>query len=182
VLSREGQLIWYAKKGTPGGPRDYDLGKLPLDPSLYGAVPTTAIIEGNPFTWKFKFQYDAPLGGRRWNLVNDLFGAYIIDAHDLVVRARRFSAAGLEGHSTIPACPVSAAEAELLTANAAWNDPARRSAAISAWGETLREAMPISHGGWWYLLTAAECIVMALAARRSFLLLFRRSRTSKGST
>ncbi len=82
VLSPVGQRIWYGKRGVPGGPVQFELGKLSVRPDVYGTIEAATITEGSPFSWPRVISYDPSAAARRWNLVNDLFGTFVIDVHD----------------------------------------------------------------------------------------------------
>ena len=137
VLSEQGQLLFYAKKGQPGGPRKFDLGKLPILPSLYGTVEPSTVVDMNPFTASTVLAYNAELASRRWNLVNDLFGTFIMDSHDrLLARVANQSAAD----AWLDGIPVTEGEAQLLLEGGAWGKSARtRNERIREWGALARQ-------------------------------------------
>jgi iron(III) transport system permease protein len=135
VLSEEGQRIWYAKKGAPGGPKRFELGKLSVLPSLYGKVPAASVINQNPFTLPNILPYDAEKAGLRWTLVNDLFGAFIIDAHKLITRTN--------DPKDLTGIPVTESEAENLLKAGPWGgNAALRTQKLSEWTTQAREALP----------------------------------------
>ncbi len=137
LVSDTGQRLWYGKKGVPGGPRRYELGKLSVLPSIYGTIKPATLFEGNPFTLPNILPYDASKAARRWNLVNDLFGAFIIDVHERLVRT--------DDPDTLDGIPVSESVAETLSAGGAWgHDTAVRTDFIRAWGEEARRSLPLS--------------------------------------
>lgn len=87
VLSEAGEKLWYQPRGTPGGPVNYDLERLPVMPSIYKAgLPTNTVA--NPFTDKPSFMYDGKKAGGRWRLLNDLWKSTWIDAHEELWQAR----------------------------------------------------------------------------------------------
>jgi iron(III) transport system permease protein len=149
VLSEKGQRLFYAAKGSPGGPVEYDLGKLPVLPSLYGKTPTNSVVTQSPFTWKGVVKYDAALAASRWNLVNDLFGVFIMDLHErLVLHARHHMKSANGGSSLVfPPIPYSGNDAnELIEAGRWGSDAAQRSSALRAWAESARQALPAPSG------------------------------------
>jgi iron(III) transport system permease protein len=136
TLSEAGQRLWYARKGAPGGPKHSELGKLPVLPSLYGAVEPATIYPGNPFLLPNLLAYDAAVAGQRWNLVNDLFGAFIVDVHDRLVRTDPASVGN--------GIPISEAKSQSLCENGSWgSDTARRTQVLKAWGEQARAGLPV---------------------------------------
>jgi iron(III) transport system permease protein len=150
VLSEKGQRLFYAEKGSPGGPLEYDLAKLPLLPSLYGSTPTRSVVSQSPFTWKGILKYDAELAGSRWNLVNDLFGVFILDLHErLVLRAKRHVDALQHDQQLVnyPPISVSYEESVRLSDGGRWgSDSARRSSALRTWAEQARATLPAPAG------------------------------------
>jgi len=97
VLSEEGQRLWYQPRGTDGGPADYDLERLPVMPRIYElGLPTNTVL--NPFKTLAAFKYDNKKGGARWGVLNDLWRATLIEAHEDLWNARRaVIAAGRDG-------------------------------------------------------------------------------------
>jgi hypothetical protein len=140
VLSDAGQRIWYSALGTPGGPQEFDLGKLPIIPELIGSTPTSSVVSENPFTWKISQRYDAELGSARWNIVNDLFGVFVIDVHDRLKRLTRGDAAVEErlGHFPVTEDAV----ASLLVGPRWGRETAVRSQQMRDWGDLARRTLP----------------------------------------
>ncbi|RLE95147.1 MAG: hypothetical protein DRJ55_02255 [Thermoprotei archaeon] len=88
VLSEDGQKLWMLPAGKyPDGPKEYTLGRMSVIPELYQKLAGRSIVPVNPFEMKSVLKYDSTKGGKRWSLVNDLFGALIIDTHDDLVKA-----------------------------------------------------------------------------------------------
>jgi hypothetical protein len=150
VLSEQGQRLFYAAKGTPGGPLEYELSKLPLLPSLYGTTPTKSVVSQSPFTWKGILKYDAELAGSRWNLVNDLFGVFILDLHErLLLHAKGHINHNKTTSSRVdyPPLPVSYEESVRMSGDGRWgSDTALRSTALRAWAEHARATLPAPAG------------------------------------
>lgn len=137
VLSEAGQRIWYAKKGEPGGPRRFELGKLSVLPALYGKVTPASVITENPFTMPNILPYDAEKAGLRWTLINDLFGACIIDSHKLLTRT--------QDPGTLRGIPVAEGEAEELLKAGPWGENAAiRTQKLSEWAIRAREGLPVA--------------------------------------
>jgi iron(III) transport system permease protein len=127
VLSPAGQRIWYGKRGVPGGPVQFELGKLAVRPDIYGTIEAATITEGSPFSWPSVVSYDPSAAARRWNLVNDLFGAFVIDVHD---RLRSRVARGL----SIEGIPVTDEAHVALVGSGSWGESAVvRSEYLNRW-------------------------------------------------
>jgi|GEM_PF-171730 len=151
VLSERGQTLFYASKGYPGGPLEYDLGKLPLIASLYGSVPTRSVLSKSPFTWEGMLRYDAALAGARWNLFNDIFGVFILDLHERMIQhvTSMRSHSGTHTTPSFPPIPLSEAASRATYADGRWGrDSAERISALDAWGAQARKALPLPAGSW----------------------------------
>jgi ABC-type Fe3+ transport system substrate-binding protein len=81
VLSEEGQRLWYQKRGTEGGPKKFDLERLPVLKDLYARdLPTYTIAR--PFADGQAFAYDEAKGGVRWAFLEELLRALILEVHE----------------------------------------------------------------------------------------------------
>jgi iron(III) transport system permease protein len=137
TLSEAGQRLWYAKRGTPGGPVQSELGKLSVLPALYGTVEPAGVVKENPFSMPNLLSYDSAQAGARWNLVNDLFGVFVIDLHKRLIKT--------DTDSDLPGISVSEGEARELAADGAWGDePAVRAERIRRWGVEARALLPVA--------------------------------------
>lgn len=96
VLSDTAQKIFYLKKGVPGGPVRFELAKLSVVPALYSTETKSVSRLDNPFSQLSDFRYDATKAARRWTIVNDLIGAWIVDNRD------RLAGASQESVTTLP--------------------------------------------------------------------------------
>jgi ABC-type Fe3+ transport system substrate-binding protein len=148
TLSDEGQKLFLLRSGEPGGPKRYAVGRMSVVPELYKRYPPEqrAVGSANPFVAVDTFTYDSRLGNSRWDALNDLFGAVIMDAHrDLsaawaAVQELPLSAEeklALEVELFQPPCT----EDELSDhARNIVEDGARvRNATVNHWGEQARE-------------------------------------------
>ncbi len=59
TLSDAGQRLWVLRKGAPGGPKEYELGRMPVIPGFAKAFGREAAVPFDPFEWKGGFIYDA---------------------------------------------------------------------------------------------------------------------------
>lgn len=87
VLSEDGQKLWYLKAGSPGGPRKASLLRMPVRTDMYDKYGAGSPVLMNPFKWTAALRYDSKLGTLRYQGLNDLFGAIIVDSHDDLVAA-----------------------------------------------------------------------------------------------
>ena len=79
LLSEEAARLWMLRKGEPGGPVRYPLNRACVRPDLFEQVAGRSNVRVNPFSMHFSFSYDYSKAALRWNLLNDLLGALVID-------------------------------------------------------------------------------------------------------
>ncbi len=89
VLSEEGQKLWVLRVGVPGGPREFELDRMPVIPGFAARFGDDAAVAFDPYEWGGGFSYDSAKGSLRWSVLNDLIGAAIIDTHDELLKAWR---------------------------------------------------------------------------------------------
>jgi len=135
VLSRDGQRLLYQPAGTDG--QRHSLHRMPVLAPLYdeaGAPPT------RPYEVEAGFQYDSDKGGKRWRLVNDLIGVWLIDAHgDLVKAWQAVIAAGSPPALVDRLCAAPGDEEEMIRMAEQWSDSRYRLAQVNAWAHAARE-------------------------------------------
>jgi hypothetical protein len=148
TLSDEGQKLFVLQPGQPGGPRRYPLCRLSVVPRLYDEYPESVRSVGaaSPFVAGKTFTYDSELGNRRWDALNDLFGAVVIDAHpDLaaawraVLRSRLDPSGRHELTEELFRPFVSLAELEAHGRAIRELGPRYRTERINRWGEEARQ-------------------------------------------
>jgi ABC-type Fe3+ transport system substrate-binding protein len=147
TLSEPAQRVFCLQPGQPGGPRRYALCRLSVLPSLYEEFPPEARSTGatNPFTIKNTVRYDSKRAGRRWSMLNDVFGAWIVDAHpDLKEAWRAVLASGLSGaersrlEDELFQPPCTEAELDDAAKEVASGGPRARALILTRWGEQAR--------------------------------------------
>lgn len=142
VLSDEGQRLFLAKRGTVGGPVDFELGKLSVRPALYDEIGDDAALRERPFDGGGDFRYDMGLASRRYGVVNELVGACVIDV-DLSDQSPCVGAECTARDTP----PIS--EEEALELSTVWGDPAIRQRSIAAWRKScMGPTAAGSHVGW----------------------------------
>jgi iron(III) transport system substrate-binding protein len=147
TLSDEGQQLFLLQPGEPGGPKRFPVGRMSVVPELYERFPPEkrAIGNVNPFTVVNTIRYNSDLGFSRFNALNDLFGAVIMDAQPDLAAAwdalQQSSLSGqekkeLENELFRPPCT----EAELMehARHIVEDGPRVRNATINRWGEQAR--------------------------------------------
>jgi ABC-type Fe3+ transport system substrate-binding protein len=146
TLSDAGQLLFLLRPGQPGGPRRYALCRLSVVKDLYAQYPpeVRSVGAADPFQAGRTIRYDSKLGNNRWDALNDLLGAVILDAHaDLSAAWKAVMAVTgerrqmLERALFLPIC-----SQEQLMAHArriAEESPRVRTARVNQWGELARQ-------------------------------------------
>lgn len=135
VLSEEGQKLWYLAAGAEGGPVKDSLLRMPVRKDLYERYGEESPVKMNPFAQSRGFRYDSKLGTSRYEALNDLVGATIVDCHDDLVEA--WGAAVKAGNTAdvlveLAVTPVSEEELTAL-AGGELADPIARNEKIGEW-------------------------------------------------
>ncbi|MCH8295938.1 extracellular solute-binding protein [Candidatus Poribacteria bacterium] len=88
VFSDEAQKLWVLKDTDPEGPKwKGGLNRRSVIPALYDELGDRCVVP-NPFKMDMKpIHYDSEKAGTRWNIVNDIIGALVIDSHKDLVNA-----------------------------------------------------------------------------------------------
>lgn len=165
VLSSEGQKLWYYKRGTPGGPREFEIGKLPIIPELYDTGSPATVVPGSPFTFTNVFPFDASVAAKRWNLVNDLYSSFITEVHDRLVAFAR-----LHPGEQPPTMPLLESEVSALSPEGAWGaDQGTRSDKLREWAAVASERLPAYHGPFYsyrWVPSVAICVLFLFTIAR----------------
>ena len=120
-LTDEGQRILFQPAGKNG--QAQPLYRMPVRAELYADADAPHVA---PYSYRARFSYDSELGDRRWTIVNDCIGSWLIDPHaDLVAAWARVRAAGCprEAVEALFAPPCSESEMADLAKN--WKDATR---------------------------------------------------------
>ena len=124
----------------PGGPTHYDLGRPSVLPHLYELSAEQLAVTVNPFETKAALRYNGKLASRRWNVLNDLIGAVLIDSqtelqHAWAAALRVPDNAEFVAQLTRPPCD----EEELLSlADVMRQSPQERNRTIASWMSEAR--------------------------------------------
>ena len=135
ALSADGQRLLFQPAGA-GGQRN-SLQRLPVRAASY---EEPFAPKANPYRYESRFRFDSAREGRRRDLVNDLIGATLIDAHDELVRAWKAAVrSGLPAAMVGPLCAPPLSEAELDALAPSWKDPRKRVETMRAWSQQAKE-------------------------------------------
>lgn len=146
TLSDAGQKLFLLRPGVPGGPQRFPLCRLSVVEKLYAEYPPDerSVGEANPFAQSSALKYNSRTGIQRWDALNDLMGAVIIDVHDDLAAAwkavRALSGderARLQAELFDPPCT----EAQLAehTRRTASEGQRARAAQVNQWSEDARQ-------------------------------------------
>ncbi len=128
VMSPAGQKLWYGAKGTPGGPKNDDLLRLPALPAAY----KVGGAKGDPYAAKNSAKYDADKAASRRRALDDLIGSVLVDNLDAVKAAWKKNP-NLDATGYVPL-----SEAEFTTLAKQWNKPEIAAATKAKWAEAAR--------------------------------------------
>jgi ABC-type Fe3+ transport system substrate-binding protein len=135
VLSDAGQKLLYQPVGRNG--QTHALHRLPVQADLYSDDPQAPSTR--PYSYTSGFAYDTDAAGKRWRIINDLVGVWLIDAHpELTTAWQAVCADGLskEEITALTAAPVSADELEALATR--WGDSRFRLDTMTRWSQAAQ--------------------------------------------
>jgi iron(III) transport system substrate-binding protein len=141
TLAGEGQRLWVLHKGAPGGPTEFELGRMPVIPGFAAAFGPQSAVPLDPFRWKGGLIYDTARGSKRWTLLNDLIGSVIIDNHrDLAAAWEQVRNRAQDDPliQDLMRPPFSETEGLRLAANE-WNQPEQRARIRAQWSAAARQ-------------------------------------------
>ena len=147
VLSEQAQKLWMLPEDDPEGPNwEGGLNRASVIPTLYDELGERSVsFVINPFNLQTKpFPYNAEVGSKRWDIVDDLFGVLIIDSHKDLVDAWT-AISGTEDPAKRDAAiaalvqmPITEQEA-LTMAETKWDNPVFRNEKIKEWGQFAKD-------------------------------------------
>ncbi len=144
VLSPEGQQILYQLQGTGG--QQASLFRMPVLPEAYES--NQALLRVNPYRFRGALKYDEDLASRRAEIMKDLMGSFLIDAHpELTAAWRAVIARGMQPDDVARLCELPVDEAELMRLAGVWNDAALRADTRRRWAGMARERYVCIQGG-----------------------------------
>ncbi len=141
VLSEPGQRLWVLKVGADGGPKEFELDRLPVIPGFAKRFGDNAAVTFDPYTWQGGFTYDAEKGATRWTILNDLIGAVLIDTHEELASAwEAVKDASKRDPRVTELIEPPLSETELLSlARGKWGDPEFRARTRAKWAAEAKE-------------------------------------------
>ena len=133
VMSPEGQKLWFAPKGTPGGPTNATLYRLPALPAAYKDIPKGAWTQTDPYATKTTGNYDSAKAASRRRALDDLIGSVLVDNLDTIKRDWKKNP-DLEQVGYVPI-----SEADFAKIAPKWDDPAFANATKSKWNAAAQQ-------------------------------------------
>ena len=129
ALSVDGQRLLYQPAGT--GNQKYFLYRMPVVRALY-REPLAP--QPDPYSLPAGFSYDNDKGTRRWSVLNDMLGVWLIDAHADLRRAwKRLIDQSCPPDKVAELCAPPVSEKELDALIKVWKDPRRKQDVMRAW-------------------------------------------------
>lgn len=122
VLSPTGQKLWMLRQNAPGGPREANLYRLAVLPSLYHPQPAGSLAKRDPYDLRNVRPYDAAKAVRRAALLDDAIGVFLVERQEKLRHIHDFS--------DFPP-PFSEARADQLAP--LWSNPKIRAARLASW-------------------------------------------------
>jgi ABC-type Fe3+ transport system substrate-binding protein len=140
VLSERGQRIWMQRVGTPGGPVQHGLYRLPVIPGLVERYREHAAVQMDPYEFQSGVEFDLGKKNRRWGILNALIGACIIDVHDDLAAAWRVMRDLPADDPRVRALlePPVGEEELLRMAEERWDDAAFRADTVARWSNEAK--------------------------------------------
>ncbi len=140
VLSEAGQKLWILRPGVPGGPERFALYRSPVIPGLVKEYARDSMVKLDAFDFEGGVKFDPAKMNARWRILNDLFGACVIDTQDELAAAWKKLRVAPEDdprRRELLRPPVS--EQELFDmAGTRWGDPYFRAETIARWSAEAR--------------------------------------------
>ena len=133
VMSPEGQKLWFAPKGTPGGPTNATLFRLPALPAAYKDIPAGAWTQTDPYATKTTGNYDSEKAASRRRALDDLIGSVLVDNLDTIKRAWKKNP-NLEQVGYVPI-----SEAEFTKIAPKWDDASVANATKAKWNAAAQK-------------------------------------------
>lgn len=150
ILSEPGQRLWMQKTGSPGGPEKFQLNRFTVLPKLYQRIdPAHTSVTFNPFNWTSSFVYDAAKGAKRRQIVDDMIGVFVIDAHAALQRRWRRAMEEGDVERVLPVlATMPITEKESLILGESWRDQAFRNRTLLSWSRVAVEKYGSGTSAW----------------------------------
>ena len=114
---------------------------MPIRPDIYAKYASVSPVLMNPFTWGKGLQYNSTLGTLRYQGLNDLFGATIVDGHELLIAAWKHAIDTGTTAAVLPELaktPVTEDELNALSAEKL-KDPVFKNSKLAEWTTFARD-------------------------------------------
>lgn len=134
-LSEEGQRILFQSPGKNG--QTNSLYRMPIRRALYRDPEAPKV---DPFSFQARFTYDNEKGDRRWRILNDLLGVWLIDAHpqlSAVWQTKTYTPLSPKDQARLFAPPMT--EDEIVQLTEQWGNSEMRLNHMSDWKREARE-------------------------------------------
>lgn len=135
ALSPEGQRLLYQPVGVNG--QQHELYRMPVLKSSYDDQHAP---RPNPYDFPAGFEYDNDKGSRRWNILNDLMGVWLLDAHaDLRHAWEQTIRMGCPPEQVQTLCAPPVSEEEMNQLIPRWTEARFRQDVMRQWSQAARK-------------------------------------------
>lgn len=131
VLSESGQKLLMLPRGHAEGAQQFSIERMSILPELYSRYRDITLVPINPYDQTASFRYDPKKGSARWDMVNGIIGATIIDVHAELVAAWK-NAGDTSRAEELGQPPITEAQATDL-ARGEWKNPVYRQRTLIEW-------------------------------------------------
>ena len=132
TLSPAGQHLLYQQEGVDG--QQHNLYRMPVLKTLYTEA---AAPKPNPYDFPTGLAYDNELATRRWNILNDLMGVWLIDAHSDLKTAWK-SCMTTDPVMAEEICRPPLTEKELEALIPTWKDSRKKQEVMHQWSKAAQ--------------------------------------------
>lgn len=132
AISEAGQKLLMLPRGHAEGAQKFSIERMSILPQLYDRYRAVSLVAINPFELQSSFRYDPGKGGARWNVLNGLMGATIIEVQPELVRAWKAVKHDAPAIRELGR-PVITEEEALRVAATDWQNPVRRQRLLGEW-------------------------------------------------
>ena len=135
AMSPAGQALYVLPPGAPGGPKQYDLLRIPVIPAVLEQYTAASTAKYSPKLFETRFDYDARKAATRANGLRDLYGALFIDvSDDLRAAWQAVIRRGMKSSEVRLLCTPPVSESGLVQFSMQqWPDSVARNSKIAEW-------------------------------------------------
>jgi len=139
VLSEEGQKLWMLPVGSAGGPIEHALDRMAVRFDLYDKLGDNRTVPVNPFKVKTSFKYDSRKAATRYQALNQLLGATLLNPRKELREAwQAVIGRGLKPREVKLLCEPPVSEKELMALSVSFEDALFKQKKLAEWERWAR--------------------------------------------